>query len=251
MQRRPWRFRRSSGGVWTPADAVAPLLAWYRADLGVTAAGGLVSAVADQSGSGDANRNLAEASLKPTLNASNAAYGNHPTFDFSGSQLPAVGAWSSPPTRPITVLVIGNADASGLVPFLSCSSAGAFLLWRHGGAVDLRWQVNNGGVPPGVKASGLINAPTAMMITDTGPSGAATLAMYLNDLSTPAPSATNTTLALTGIDRFDLGKANSGLSNLTGSIAEACIWGGLHGAPDLAELKTYLNITRPYGIAVT
>jgi hypothetical protein len=44
---------------------------------------------------------------------------------------------------------------------------------------------------------------------------------------------------------------NSGVGNLIGTEAEIIVWGGILSATDKANLVTYLNTTRAYGITVT
>ena len=75
---------RAGGGVIPAAFSpitVANNKAWYRADLGAS-----VSAWLDQSGTGDANKNAAQAvgAIQPSLAAS-AAFNNQQTFTFTGS----------------------------------------------------------------------------------------------------------------------------------------------------------------------
>lgn len=86
------------------------LLAWYRADKGVTVAGGGVSVWANSSGAVDANRNALQATLalRPTLNAIDAAFNNKPTLSFSGTQWLQTGIWSSAPSQPVSIFVVGD-----------------------------------------------------------------------------------------------------------------------------------------------
>lgn len=101
------RFDVSSS--FTP-KSLAGLIAWYRADLGVTVATG-VSAWADQSGSGDANRNAIQntAANQPTLTASDALYNNRPTINnTSGTQYLATPTWGTTYAQPTTILVCGT-----------------------------------------------------------------------------------------------------------------------------------------------
>lgn len=113
--------RRLVGGSSKPflnPTSLSGLAAWYRADLGVTVATG-VSAWADQSGNGDANRNIAQATAgkQPTLTASDAAYNNKPTLSFlraSAQGLTAGGLWSIALAQPYTLFACGNTD--GVAP---------------------------------------------------------------------------------------------------------------------------------------
>lgn len=69
------------------ATSVATCRCWYRASLGVTDDGsGKASAWADQSGAGDTNRNLAQATSarRPTITASNANFNGRATLEWDG-----------------------------------------------------------------------------------------------------------------------------------------------------------------------
>jgi hypothetical protein len=84
--------------------------AWYRADLGVTLNGSTVSAWADQSGSGDSNRNLAQATAgnQPTYVAADSTFNGQPTLSFGGAHWLVSGTWASPPSAPTTVYLVGK-----------------------------------------------------------------------------------------------------------------------------------------------
>jgi len=98
----PRTFR---GGDFTPRR-VSGLLAWYRADLGVTWNGTNVSAVADQSGTGDANKDLAfgpNLGAAPGLNPCNTAFNNQPTFTTTSTGFLRSSAFTTAPTQPYTI----------------------------------------------------------------------------------------------------------------------------------------------------
>jgi hypothetical protein len=88
------------------------LLAWYRADLGITLNGSNVSAWADQSGTGDANKNAIQntGAHQPAFNASNASYNNSPTVTFTSSQDLTTGTWASSLVAPYTIFVAGHTN---------------------------------------------------------------------------------------------------------------------------------------------
>ena len=98
------------------------IAAWYRMDLLVTQAG-TVSAWGDSSGTGDANKNLAQATAgkRPTYTAADAAYNNQPTATYAAASLQELdsAAWAAALTAPYTMFVVGNSDgaatAQGLV----------------------------------------------------------------------------------------------------------------------------------------
>jgi len=111
------RVARGRAGNATPFSPAqfSGLVAWYRADKGITIGAG-VSAWADQSGTGDANKNMAQAtgSRQPTFNASDAAYNGKSTLSLASAsvQFLASNAWTVSLSQPFTVFVVGNDDGS-------------------------------------------------------------------------------------------------------------------------------------------
>ena len=95
---------RAGGGV-IPAgympSTIATIKAWYRADLGAS-----VSAWAEQSGTGDANKDAAQAvgALQPSL-GSEAAFNNQAAFTFSGSKLMKTGTWTAAQAQSFTAII--------------------------------------------------------------------------------------------------------------------------------------------------
>jgi hypothetical protein len=239
---KPFSFIKSSGGVWAPSSASVPLLAWYRPDLGLTQSGGLVTAWNDQSGAGDANRNQAAAgALRPGFTASDAAYGNKPTLTFSGSQsMACAGAFSVAIATPISVVVVGHTGASSA--WLACRTPqyNAFGSYPNTASLILETSGTNA-----ISTVTNTAAPGVRMFTDDG----ANWKMYDKNLTTPVGTAatphweSNTFL--------DVGTAPGFASPCVGSIAEIIVFGGLLSGTDVANLRTYLNTTRAYGLAVT
>lgn len=132
ISRRPTRV--PSGPGFTPRS-LSGLVAWYRSDLGITIATG-VSAWADQSGSGDANRNAAQGTgaNQPTYTAADAAFGNQPslTSTAASNQCLFTGVWSVALPAVATIVLVGKApntryacDALTLAPQYACYSQGS------------------------------------------------------------------------------------------------------------------------------
>lgn len=216
---------------WAPTDASVTLRAWYRADLGITGAAP-VTALADQSGAGDANRN--QAAINGTLNAGDIAYGGNDTI--SDLRANRGGAWSVAPATPITIVVIGEA---GAVKSLISDGASENMLWNNADPVARLYSTT------GALASLVdISAPSAVMATDDG----ATANLYVNDFT--APSVSGATWLTGGTTGFDLGIGVAGVGNLVGKIAEIMVFGGLLTPTDLTNLRTYLNTTRAYGLGI-
>lgn len=86
------------------------ILAWWRADLGISLGTG-VSAWADQSGNGDANRNATQgtAANQPTYIASDANFGNRASvsFDAAPKNL-ATGVWTVNLGAPYTMFLVAR-----------------------------------------------------------------------------------------------------------------------------------------------
>lgn len=104
------------GNIVTPKTIFGSALElWLRADMGITLNGGNVSAWADQSGKGDANRNHLQgtAANQPLWNASDSGYGNQSTitFDNTNDGLQS-GNWSVAPPTVGTLFIVGNSDGA-------------------------------------------------------------------------------------------------------------------------------------------
>lgn len=94
---------------FVPTD-IAGLKLWLRADMGVTESGGAVSAWADQSGTGDTNKNVVQgtAANKPTYTASHASYGNKPAIVFDLDDQLLSAAWAVALAQPLTLFLAGH-----------------------------------------------------------------------------------------------------------------------------------------------
>lgn len=227
----------ASVAAWTPTSASIPLLAWYRADVGVTdVGGGEVSTVLDQSPAGDANRNLTSDGMGVTLNAADAAYGNQATLSFDGAtSLLRDGDWLTAPDVPISIVIVG--EGSYATSFICDGAVGPpyNLIWSAGAGL----QAYNGTAITGGSAT----TPCIMLYEDDG----VTANLYVTDLSTPV--ATDATVFTTGTG-FDLGLGNAGVSKLLGKEAEVIIFNGVLSSIDKDNLKTYFSTTRAYGLDV-
>lgn len=230
---------------WSPKQATVPLLAWYRADLGVSQSGNVVSDWTDQSGFGDPNRNLYQpGGNRPTVVASSPAYGDRTVLAFSNAWLERVGPWSvnyGDVGSPLSIVFIGDTSASQS-SFISSDNS-SNLLWAYIGGAIVQWY------PGGPSASVADpSVPAVYLFTDDGGAAGNSAKLYRNNLTTPLATSVQATTSATG---FDVGKASSGIANLTGRCAEVMIFGGVLTAKDVQNLKTYLNVLRKYGISVS
>lgn len=116
------------GGVtssFSPSQ-ISGIQAWYRADLGVTQAANAVSSWLDQSGTGDANKNMTQGNAihQPIFTASSSAFNNQSTIKGSAGALYLVsGTWSIPLSQPFSVFAVAQ-DHGGSGSWLFDSSAG-------------------------------------------------------------------------------------------------------------------------------
>lgn len=229
---------------------VPPLLPgcviWYRADLGVTVAAGTsnVTGWNDQSGTNDANKNLATG-VSPSLVAADASYMNQPTIAFNagiGTYLVS-GIWTNLLSQPATWIVVGHTSAAGSneVAFES-NSAGSI-----GHNVS-----RTAGNDVQIKAPNAVT--TASMPQWTNPSvllgefnGAASN-VYFNNFTTAVatgPSGGNSTNSLT------VGSSDHAIAigNFWGgTLAEIIGYTGLLTATSKAQLRNYLR--GRYGLAI-
>ena len=224
--------------AWAPTDASVGVLAWYRADLGVTAPAGVVSNVADQTGT-DANKHLVNSGVVTV--AADAAYGGREVFTHATASLKRPGPWAVAAAPPLTIVFVGNNDGGGYNSSFVSSGPTANLLWAQT-SLAIEWY------PGGPHLVASATSPSVIMYSDEGGVAADAAKLYVDNLSTPALTGL---AAATSDFGFDIGEASSGIGSLTGRCAEVIIFGGILTPTDVANLKTYLNTTRAYGIAVT
>lgn len=153
MRRTGVGLGRRHGAVVVPPPLLIPdLAAWYRADRGVTLASGVVSAWADQSGSGK-TLSQGTAGARPTPVASNAAFNGQPTLSFDGgdSLVAAVASdWNFLHNGlGCTLILVAKGDAANTV-YAFCGTqttvASRGMQLRTTGGGNLVWDVGNGSV---------------------------------------------------------------------------------------------------------
>lgn len=213
---------------------------WLRADMGITLNGGNVSAWADQSGKGDANRNVSQgtAANQPAYNASNASFANQPTLDFVDPKVLVSGVWAAALAQPATRFVVGNMGAGGTNNYFMDSLSGVAQMAFFGSNGGANWTLFDG--------VGLVEpvAPTAVSVLASNDNGASSK-MYRNALT-----ARNTGNAGTnGLTGTTIGNtAGGGNFTCKGSIAEVIIVSGIATAAQFAACMNYLGAR--YGVAI-
>ena len=236
----------SAPNAWTPLAASVATLVWYRADLGVTQSGGLVSDWLDQSNAGDSARHQSSSGAsKPAYVASDAAYGNRPVLTFDGTQsMVAAATFSSLPVVPLTFLIIGQGSSSSFLADLPLPGGTDNMVWSNASPFA---QVYGSGSVTGTSS---VAGPSCIMVTDDGTGGASAAKVFVGNLTTEQASGT-TTWITAGATLLNIAKGNAGVGLLNGKLAEVIVWSGVLSAPDRASLVTYLNVTRGYGLGVT
>lgn len=217
---------------------------WVRADRGITpGSGSNVAGWADQSGTGDAHKNLAQAtgSAQPTLVASDAGYGGKPTISFAGASiLLASQAWTSALVAPYTIFVVGHTTdnstsndyffdtLTGTVQLNDLFGTGMALF---AGAGPLNW----GG-------HGTLNHPSLIVCIVNGASSSIAINTRTAGKTGDAGSTSLTSLVLGNLHGG--GAANT----LNGKIGEIGFYSGVASAGSIDTYATY--VTSNYGIAV-
>lgn len=226
-------------GTWTPKRRGADLLAWLRADLGVSIASG-VAAWADQSNNA---RDFSQGSVPSRLgySSSDAAYGNRAVVTGTGSGfLDAIAAWTI--AQPFTLYVVGEiGNSADWKTLVDSTVAGNRPILRTNPSEQASLYAGSADVTSAVA----INAPSIMCAVFNGASSA----LYLS----------STTAAITGnpgshgIATPRLGRAADGGSSYylpsDGKIAEVVWTVGADDSSERAQMLRYFSVR--YGLAVT
>lgn len=226
------RANPSRLGPWNPR-ALAGLGAWYRADMGVTIATG-VSAWADQSGSGDANKNLAQGTgtAQPAFNASDSAYAGKPTLTFTAasSQSLASGAWAvAPAVAGCTFFIVGNTGGTAAQEVLFDSiSAQRMLLDNNVSATGIRFFLGSGPIgTTTLSAKNVIVVQCLASSTSTAVYVSAKTALMTGSPGTSTPTG------------LTLGIASVGGGALNGKIAEMAYYSRVLSTSEVNQLLAY------------
>lgn len=235
-----------SASVITPKSIFGSSLElWLRADLGITLNGGNVSAWADQSGKGDANRNALQgtAALQPLWTAAKAAYAGMPVVDFgvahADGEALVTGAFGSAPNQPLAIYVVGNAASAGTNNYFLDSLS----------TVTETYLISNHSATRYETFAGVTDFLAATEVTAASVLGwqlnGASSKMYKNAV-TEIVSGPNGANNPTG---FTIGNY-AGLGNFSskGPIAEVIVASGAFNANRHASVMRYLGAR--YGIAI-
>jgi hypothetical protein len=214
---------------FAPTD-IAGIQFWVRGDKGITTIGGYVSQWNDQSGVGDANRNMVAAfpGEQPSYVVSDAGYNNQSTVSFIAANnvyMRTAGVLSADITDPSTWFIAANDDGSASRQFYFTTSPSGIpnlevlskeLLWSN---LD------------GPNSTGL---PTVY----AGLSNNTTSKLYQNALT---PVSSGSQGGPGDVSSFFFGSnVGSGLF-LNGKIAEMIIYSGILSPTDFAKVMNYLG----------
>jgi hypothetical protein len=228
--------------TFTP-NQLSGLVGFWRADMGVTAAGGKISAWADQSGNAY-NLTQGTSAQQPTYSATgfNTSYPGISCVAADGKGL-ASASISPSTTQTFSVAVLGKQTSAG-------SNARIFSFWStdsdsdwNGGPGWTVYEVNGWGCGAGNSdnfgnggsSMGSSNTPELVIWTNNGTIANA----YLNGAVQGA--ATNINLNFFGPGNFYLGTDPNGAGDATFTIAFVVVTAGVMSAGDIANLKAWCN----------
>ncbi len=212
------------------------LKAWYRADLGVTVASGLVSALADQSGTGDTNKNTTAAGgLQPGYTACSTRYGNRPVLTFNGSQeLEGPADWAAPQSGPATHYMVAEQD-TGAASYM----AGGNVASRQSFIQDTGNKFSIYAGTGFVDATATTLLPHVVCAIFDGASSK----IFADESGTEQASGN----AGSGqMQRTTIGGLTGGVGGrMTGKLAEYIIYSGAHDATTRGRVMNYLKKRYP------
>ncbi len=193
-----------------------------------TVVAGNVTALPDQSGTGDAAKNLANVGTI-VYTATDAAYNNAPTCLMAGAQRLEGGAWAVACAQPFTVVAVGEGgrlvDGASGARGIVMVNAGLWSMYAGSTFVDAA------GSNPAV--------PTIIVAVFNGASSA----IYISDMTTPDGTGNPGTDTVT---QFTLGALTGGGGELSGKIARVVIYSGALDAAQRATVRAALGAT--YGL---
>jgi len=233
-----------SGTGFTPSPVFSPLdlsglVLWLRADLGITIATG-VSAWADQSGQGH-NVTQATGGSQPTFNAVDGAYNGASTLSFLGSssQYMRSAAWSSGPSQPLEVVIVGDIAPQSNTYFFDGAIIDTMIMGAQATNRLIAYAGTTRGTPTNSYSS---QVPCVFSAFFNGASSF----IYLNNSQVSADSGNIGTNTTTGVT---VGASGSTGSPMTGKIAEVVIYEGGLTLATRRQLFVYLG--QRYGIATS
>jgi len=236
-------YNQPSG--WSPTFAppmIPGCVLWLRADLGTTIATG-VSQWNDQSGTGDSNKNCAQAtgSAQPTLNVMDGQYNNQATLSFASgsSQRLFSGTWASALAIPSTWIVVGHDSMTTSTNVMLDGLSASFRQTAYTTTTNLNLLA--GSSVCGAAAN--VTIPSVIAGSFINPNGS----LYLNNSSTAL--VTSSLSPWDTLQGVSVGAAYNGSSPMNGKIAEVIAYANTPTAGQLNAIFRYLAYR--YGIVAS
>ena len=206
---------------------------------GITLSGSNVTAWADQSGTGDANKNATDGAVAPTFLSSSASYNGQPVVVIGApiTCCMVTGAWSTPLPQPCTVVFVGHAIGAGNAYGFDSLSAGS-QMGMSGLASNVGLYAGAAGINSGVSTQGIPSCCTAIFQASPNASIA---------VNTKTPQATGN-VGTNGATGFTIGNWAGQSQSLHGQIARMLVWNRALSATDIGKLAPY--ITSTYGVTI-
>lgn len=207
---------------FVPTD-LAGIKAWYKMSLGATTGGGSITALADQSGTGDTAKDLT-ATGTIAYTATDAAYGNKATATFTGTQrMQNASSWAAAQTTPYTIYFVGHATDGRL--FDGRTNSHLVMNLSSDWTMYCGSFISATGTDPTVPSFGCVvfnGASSSLYITD------------------PATAAVTGNPGTTTLEALVLGALGGGGGELTGKIAEVIAYSGAHDEATRTQVMGYL-----------
>ena len=225
---------------------------WLRADMGVTVGGSGVSNWNDQSGAGDANRNLVSGPLGvPLYTASDSSFNGYPTLGFQSANkraLVSYGTWATAYSQPTTwVFVVNNTGPGTTTDILCDGNTGGNFANQVSLVATTNVLTLAAGAAGYATTSGVSwGNPTGLLAEFNGSSSN----IYFNNFTTATAASGNT--GTYQVNSMTLGAHSifwGGGNYWDGKLGEVILYNRLLTAPEKARLRAYLN-TR-YALNIT
>lgn len=217
---------------------IQALAAYAAQRYGITISIGTLN---DQSGTGDANKNAAQAtqSNQPTLTLSDAAYNHRPTLSFTvaNSSLKSA-AWSVAPPTTATVFIVGNDGNTIAEAFIDGNTVNSYLVEDGGSGTSVAWGQS---LYPTIAVSGHLGNPSAMAFTFNGANSSA----WFN---AKTPIATGQNVGTSAPTLITLGNKADNTGPLNGKLAEVLIYSRILSQGEVSKVLSYLG--QKYGVAI-
>lgn len=246
--------------TWTPSQLAAALVAWYKADAGITQASGLVSAIADQSGNGAPTLQQSTSTnqyqlisaaqnglpiLSPQSNTSVVYYENSsapyaPSQFGVSSPFTLVMAFRHVATPGVAAPLFGSFAAGSLAGYFGGFSGNKLLAWRGSGSSGSDWRA-----AAITGSTTLVDSTSyAVVITDSGTGNVNGQTIYLNGIAETPTTLYNdlSTTDTSSTQDIGIGQANIQNQYVTrASFYEGMIVNRLLTPVEISNATAYLR----------